>query len=261
MIILTVDYFYAFMKNILLSILLLFSLGLIGQSEIDRFDAANSAYADKDYNKAYELYMALIDEGNSSSELFYNFANTAYKQNKLAQAILFYERADLLNPSNKRINQNLAIARESVDTEILEIPEFLPIRIWKSFAGIISPLGWLVVQVIIAAIFLFGMYKWRIGYSQKDKMRGFLMVLVFGLLFLIALLASRTSNDQLFNRSVGIVMTDTILKSAPDNRSDDLKNLSDGVKIKVVDSIDNWYKVQLMNKEEGWLESKHIEMI
>lgn len=49
--------------------------------------------------------------------------------------------------------------------------------------------------------------------------------------------------------------------SAADERSEKKENLSEGVKVKIVDQIDNWYKVLLMNKESGWIEQGQIEII
>ena len=47
----------------------------------------------------------------------------------------------------------------------------------------------------------------------------------------------------------------------PDNRSDEIENLSAGVKVKILDTIDDWYKVSLVNKEQGWIKVEAVELI
>jgi len=250
------------MKRILnFLIFCFFCTVLTGQEQQQNFTAANTSYEEANYKSAFDQYQALINNNQESSELYYNYANAAFKLNKLSTAILYYERALKLSPGDQRINNNLGLAYGSVDTEIIEIPDFLPLRLWKGLCSKISPMIWLVFQFALAMALIYGIYLWRLNTDTKARSKGFKIGVISAFLFLFAFLARSTSVNLNNSRDNGIVMKQTILKSAPDQRSDDLKELSEGVKIKVADSIDDWYKVQLANKETGWINSKNIEVI
>ena len=64
-------------------------------------EQADSAYMNDDFAKAADLYLEAESQEGSSSDLYYNIGNCYYRQNKLGKAILYYERALRLDPSNK----------------------------------------------------------------------------------------------------------------------------------------------------------------
>ncbi|MEL7530735.1 MAG: tetratricopeptide repeat protein, partial [Bacteroidota bacterium] len=80
----------------------------------DRFAAANAAYLNDRYDQAAERYQALIQEGYSSASLHYNLANAQYKLKRIGSAVLHYEKALRLDPSNIEIEHNLDLARSSI---------------------------------------------------------------------------------------------------------------------------------------------------
>ena len=75
------------------------------------FSAANKAYSSELYNKALQTYLDIAKKDGVSSELYYNIGNTYYRLNDRANAVLYYERALLLNPSNGDARSNLDFVR------------------------------------------------------------------------------------------------------------------------------------------------------
>ena len=51
---------------------------------------ADSAYIEKEYAQACEIYESLLQKGESG-EIYYNLGNAYFKQNQLGRAILNYE--------------------------------------------------------------------------------------------------------------------------------------------------------------------------
>ena len=70
-------------------------------------EQAEAAYNNDDYNKALQLYQQAAKDEGTSSELFYNIGNVYYKLDKNGMAILYYERALLLDPNNQDARNNL----------------------------------------------------------------------------------------------------------------------------------------------------------
>ena len=90
---------------------ILFALLFTATSALAQTKAqGDSAYINKEYDQAIEIYEALLQQGESG-EVYYNLGNAYFKQDELGRAILNYERALLLQPGNADISANLDIAR------------------------------------------------------------------------------------------------------------------------------------------------------
>ena len=87
------------MKKIVFFLLVQFvTLGAFAQEATIK--EAEVAYTKEDYGKAIELYEGLLKTHGESAEIYYNLGNAYYKENKIAPAILNYERALLLDPGD-----------------------------------------------------------------------------------------------------------------------------------------------------------------
>lgn len=247
--------------SLLLSILISFLVFncALGQ-EADLFSAGNAAYKQEDYKKAISSFNELLATGKLSKDLYYNLGNAYLKDKQVGPAIINYERGLRLKPSDSNIIQNLAVAKEEIATPVTEIPEFFMVRFWKAFASLFSPLFWMVIQMVLAFLFLYGIYLWRLS-EKGQQLRGFSMMVAAFLLLLTTYLAGRTASWVKNRKDVGIVMELETLRSGPDNRADEIESLSSGVKVKILDTIDDWYKVSLVNKEQGWIKNTAVEII
>jgi tetratricopeptide (TPR) repeat protein len=84
------------------AIILFFSLSsVIADDNQILLDEANKVYAEGSFEQATELYEKVIENGFESAEVYYNLGNAFFKQNKIAAAILNYEKAKNLNPTTK----------------------------------------------------------------------------------------------------------------------------------------------------------------
>lgn len=225
------------------------------------FERGNTAYKQKNYTTAVAEYSKIVEAGLHSPELFHNLGTAYFKTGKLGDAILYLEKAHRLDPSDKNIRKNLTQARDEVDTPVVEIPDFILLRIWKTFSGLFSPLVWLIIQLLSGLLMVFGIYRWRMGQESSIKVRGFAMMLSGLALMIVSLIAGKSSHTQLTDNNTGIIMTATTLYESADNRSNEIEPLSEGVKVRVIDIVDNWYQVTLMNKAKGWILDEHVERI
>ena len=77
-----------------------------------RFESANAAYSLGEYDKAIKIYKDIIEHEGSGSGLMYNLANSYAQKGQIGLAILNYERALKLSPSDPDILGNLAKVRK-----------------------------------------------------------------------------------------------------------------------------------------------------
>src|SRR5512145_640824 len=70
--------------------------------------SGNQHYMNREYEKAIDCYTRVINMGYSASALYFNLGNAYYKQGDYPLAILYYEKARLLDPVDEDIKENLA---------------------------------------------------------------------------------------------------------------------------------------------------------
>lgn len=245
-------------KNIYILITCLCSCFHLGASIDSTFALGNKLYQEGKYVEAIQNYNSLLDENYSSYELLHNLGVAYLQEGEIGKSVLFLERALRMTPANKAIKNSLEAARSQVNTEIIEIPDFVLKRIWDSFAGVINPGIWIIVQILLLVILMYFLYKWRLSDS---KFQGFVGSIVSGTLLFLFILAGFTSSFQTNDKSSAVVLEAVDMKTGADSRSDILQNLSPGVKVKIIDRVDDWLRVELLNKEIGWINEKSIEVI
>jgi hypothetical protein len=91
--------------------LLLLASHAVGRDAHSSFDLANQAYAAGQWNEAERGYKQVLAQRGYSAPTLFNLANAQFRQGKLGQAILSYERARWLAPSDPDIAANLELAR------------------------------------------------------------------------------------------------------------------------------------------------------
>src|SRR5690606_40201598 len=84
---------------------------LAQQANMGFFEKGNSLYNQGEYQAAIEEYLKISENGEHSSELYYNLGNAYYKLNQIAPSIYYYEKALLLNPDDQDILNNLQYAQ------------------------------------------------------------------------------------------------------------------------------------------------------
>lgn len=223
---------------------------------------ANNKYNTGLYDSALSLYKQVINQGFESGELYYNMGNAYFKNNDIASAILYYEKAKRLLPNDDEIDYNLNIANSMIVDKIEKVPELFYNRWWNFFYNQLGADAWTIFTLIsftilIVTIGLFIMSKKR----QNRKVSFYL-----GVLFLIITLTSYALAWQKFNTSIkqneAIVFTSSItVKSSPTQNAVDLFVIHEGTKVKIIDKIDNWVEIKIQNGSIGWLPEKSIKSI
>ena len=99
------------MRAIIYFILMLLPCTAAAQVGAMSKEVGDSAYANGDYQAAIDVYQAILADNSVSPEIFYNLGNAYYKTSEIGKAILNYERALLLDPSDSDIRFNLELAQ------------------------------------------------------------------------------------------------------------------------------------------------------
>lgn len=233
-------------------------VSVAGLAQTDNwFEEGNAAYSEGDYEQALTLYGNIADSGVESAELYYNMGNTYYKMRQYPMAILFYEKALKLNPSDEDIRTNLEIANLAVVDKINVLPQSFLERWWNSLKSSLSADGWAWVSVIAFALFLICLFVFlmarRTGLRKAGFFVGLLVTvgLALSVIFAVEKYQDRSRHDE------AIVMTPTVtVKSSPSENSVDLFVLHEGAKVRIMDQSNGWNKIKIADGSVGWLQAE-----
>ncbi len=251
-------------RNILL-ILCLLMLGVTawcGESPESRFADGNAAYQAGKHTEAIQLYEQLLTEGWQSEELHYNLAN-AYQQNQqLGKAILHYEKTLLLDPDHTDARYNLQLVKTQLPDQFEAVPVLFLKRWWASARDLLGSGAWGVVTLLLLWGGIIGVIVWLMAKQRRTKKRGFVLGTIALMLMLLPFMLGRSR--LAFERDSGkaVIQAEAQgLHPAPDQLSQALRELHAGTVVDILDEFEDWYKVRLVNGEEGWLPKKELEKI
>ena len=226
------------------------------------YETANKQYREKKYAEAAVLYENVIKAGGQSPEVFFNLGNAYYKSGLISKAILNYERAKVLNPTDDDIQFNLRLAYSGTVDKIEPIPLLFYQRWWQSFLHILSPSGWGIVSITFIWLTLgLGLF-YLFAPTPNAKRNSFLSAMVLLMISLLGFFISYSANDTLNGKNGAIVIESTAyIKSSPDEKSTNLFLLHEGTKVEVMKESDGWKQIRIANGNVGWVQEDQVEMI
>lgn len=226
------------------------------------WDAANKAYQEADYKRAETLYRAILEQGLHSAKLYYNLANTLFKQEKLGEAILYYNKALRLSPADEDVRHNLEYAENSTKDSIEQIPEFFLFAWIRAVRNLMSCDGWTIFSLVILVIGLAAALFYLLAQRISTRKAGFYVMVLAALLFLIATLFANYERKAIVNHNEAIVMSSAVsVKSSPDRAATELFVLHEGTKLSIGERMDGWVEVRIADGRKGWIESSRIAEI
>jgi hypothetical protein len=223
---------------------------------------ANLYYANGMYEDAAKLYQQVADSGYASAELFYNLGNAYFKAHDIPHAILYYERAHLLDPGNEDINYNLNLARTYVTDKIDVLPEFFLVAWYHWFLDRLPPDGWALFSMITFFLGLVFLSLYMFTARKTLKKTGFIGGVVILAFSVLSFVFAWQSRDILTAHDHAVVMSPAVtVKSSPGEEGTDLFVIHEGMKVAVEDSVDNWTEIRLGDGSKGWLPDEDITKI
>jgi tetratricopeptide (TPR) repeat protein len=215
---------------------------------------ANDLYSKNQFEQAVKLYKSVCESSYASSELYFNLGNTYFKTNSIKEAILYYERAKLLNPGDKDIEYNLEMARSMTVDKINALPELFFITWIKWVRDLLSLGGWTMLCLTAFLLSLAAMLLYLLTGSIGMKKIGF-WVGVFMLLISLTSFAMgmQLKHMQTANNTAIIFASPVTLKSAPAESGTNLFVLHEGTKVEILDKVGDWRWVRIADGNRGWI--------
>ena len=252
-------------KYLLVSLIFFLSSSLFALDENTAeniMQEANIAYAENDFNRASILYDSLLSLGYFSADLHYNLGNALYKQNRIANAILHYEKALKMEPGMEDAKHNLQLANLKTVDKIEPIPDLFIKKWWKTIINTFNADEWATFAVCFLFFSLLGMAIYFFAPLVLFKKVGFYLAIIFVIISLFSWFFGGSQYYYLQNSSEAIIITPTInVNSSPTAGSTKLFVLHQGTKVDLKDESGEWVKIRIPNGNEGWMRYKDIAEI
>ena len=223
---------------------------------------ADSAYAKEDYEQACNLYRQ-VAKSSDNADVYYNLGNCYYRLDELAEAILWYERASLLNPSDDDVQFNLDLARSKTVDKIVPQHSLFFVEWYSSMVQMMNQNQWAGTCIFLLVLTLGAVLVYLFTDPLWLRKTGFSVAVVGVLLLVVCNLCGYSQRRTLLNRTGAIVMQPAVtVKSTPNKGGKDLFVIHDGTRVDITDdTLDGWYEIRLADGKVGWIPSKQAERI
>ncbi len=218
------------------------------------------AYYDGDYQTALDSFLSVEETGYRSGALLYNIGNTYFRLNRLGMAVVYYERARMLIPSDDLLNHSARVAQRKTKNHFNTIPRPFWKQWWDAAVARIGPVWMYFVGLcfyLTAAVFI-GVRIWT-GSRNDWLRRGIALCLVAGLPFLGS--AFVASHDQATHRHAVVIDLQADLKEAPSDGAATGKRVYEGLVVDLLGKENEWVRVGLPDGTTGWLVDDVIEEV
>jgi tetratricopeptide (TPR) repeat protein len=231
----------------------------------DRVDEAwrrgNEAYLHGNYAGAVAAYEEVDRQGVASADLAFNLGDAYFRKGAIGPAIWSFERALALDSADDDARYNLDKARKLAARRAhdrMEGEEKDPA--WMRLVGGLptSTVLWSFVALYLAFFAVLAARRWARNETRPALTAG-AAVLAAGALLTGALLAGRVHLDRI---PFGVVLPDEIaVKEGADTNYRTSFDAHAGLRVRIVDTDQEWLRVRLANGLEGWVRSQDIGRI
>lgn len=222
------------------------------------------AYGEANYTEAINGFETLIEQsgGNATAEMYYNLGAAYYKSGALAKAILNFERAYRLNPSDSDIRFNLQLASSQIEDRMETGGAFFLDKWLDGMAHWLPLTAWMWVGSLSFLLLLVGFLLFFLHQVRMVKQVGFYSGIVLFVVSLLANIMVYRSYGFTHDTSEAIIMAPIItVKSAPDSSSQDIVVVHEGLKVKLLQSVSGFAEVQLPDGMIGWVPMYEVERV
>lgn len=224
------------------------------------------AYNEGNFPKAIELFEEEIaknkKEGLESPALLYNLGNAYFRMNELGKARLNYERAALLDPSDRDIQHNIEYVTTRIEDKILEV-DTLFLSVWfKAVQNIFTSNTWTVVGIVLFLLFIGSLFAFFFTSQIIIKKTSFYIGIVVVIFCMFANIFAYRQKQNMEKRDTAVVMAASVsVVSSPDINSKELFRLHIGTKVSITKDDRNWLEIEIDNGSVGWVQRDKIEII
>jgi tetratricopeptide (TPR) repeat protein len=218
------------------------------------FAKANAEYAAGHFRDAIKDYESLVKTNHWSASVFYDLGNAYFRAEDTARAILNYERALALQPSQPEAQANLRLVRDQ--SRALELPntwteDHLAFLTIDQYAIVAAVALWLAILIFA------GLYFARRRAVVWSFTAALLCLIGAGAIFAVFALGQGKSS-----RDLAIVTADKVqARLATAENAGTVLVLPPGSEVKILSTRGDWSYAALPNDLRGWIPAGSAEFV
>jgi len=246
-----------------LIIVLLVATSFFGNAQNDAlFKKAAEAYNQGNYEVAVQDYLQIIENKQHSASVYYNLGNAYYKLNQVAPSIYYFEKALLLKPNDSEIKNNLSYAQKMALDAVETVPETGMSRLYNTVVSFMSFDQWGVTAIVLMLLFIIGYITFYYSRYATYKRIAFIGSLIALFLSCIAVIIGYMQYTDFNDDQPAIVFAEAVtVQAEPNERNQAVFKLHEGAKVNVLESFNNWNKIELADGKTGWLSKESIKLL
>lgn len=211
----------------------------------------NSGY----YEKAYNSFKEIIDNGTVNGYILYNIGNSAYRLGRIGEAILRFRQAQLFLPFFDDLKWNLNLARKKVKDKF-------ELNYWTRFKNASLKVFSLPPELSFWIFVIFNGIFWGILTLSIYKKNFKKWIIPFLIIYLYGLGSFLFTCYRIYIRKDGVVLADVVrVYSGTDIASSVLFELHEGTEFKIINKRGEWLAIKVPDGRKGWLKKESAGVV
>ena len=235
---------------------------LYAESNTQLLKKANDAYQQENYNEAIDLYEQVAKQKIGSADLYYNLGNAYYKAGFNAKALLWYERALRLNPSDEDIMHNIAFVNQKITDKIEPLPPTTLQRLWNNLSMSCTERQWGILSIVFSFLVTLCMVTYIFARHSGLRIGAFVTFWIAAILLVFSIIFGSKEKARAQQNNEAIVMNLVVeAKSEPTSNGHTIFVIHEGLKVQMEKEENNYVEIRIPNGEKGWISKSAIEKI
>jgi tetratricopeptide (TPR) repeat protein len=237
---------------------------LAGSTLTQIFEAANLAASRGDHAGAISNYRKLTEAGVHDGDVNFNLATSFAQSGDYARAILYYERALALRPSDSKASENLRDAEKLLEEQRAEAEGEAMIQqssaISDAVYGRLSEDALAYVLLGTNLLFFLALAWAAIGRRRNRWL--YPLLATSGVIIVFCAFGLGVKAGLLRDGPRAVALDDRVtLREGPDPRAQVRGEARGGDRIEVVDRDRDFVKLRMVNGLEGWTPASGVGLI
>ncbi len=236
-------------------------IGTTLHAQKDQFEQALTAFNKGQYQESIDLLEGISTGESHSVELYYNLGLSHLKLNNLGEGIANLHRALVLSPNHADARSALNIAKGKISTPITDIPDFILYQGYTDIAQTLSINSWVVMQILSLLGSILLIY-WLLFRANSKRLMVYIAIVVMALISIWSYTNASYLREMAINPNLVVIgQEQTEIFIGADNRSEIVAVVGEGVTARIIDDVADWIKIELADKDLGWVQKNKVIII
>ncbi len=226
---------------------------ILGETPEEMFSRGNADFESGKWDEAADAYRTVLRYGVRDGRVEYNLGCAEFRRGRLGEAILHFERARRLAPTDPDVRANLEFARSRCYDRV-EAPEVAaPIRMVRALQDAVGPDRQAVAMLVLVWLTA-GLVAWRSGRPGGwNAAAGWALA---ALLLLVTIVGASwlATRDRLEGVPLAVVLAPSVeVRAGPGENNAVLFTVHEGLTLEIRADRQDWVQVSLPNGLNGWV--------